>query len=179
MHKGLPANDPLRQLPQEELDALLDDIIAPWPRWGLKADGHLALEIAAARRRGRPLDPGEPVSGCACDVCTQMPLDHPARSLRREVSGERMKDWERRVESARSIAIAEVLRKIGIEAPTQRSKLMQVCCPLHDDSTPSMSVDWSRGLWFCHACAEGGDGIRLYMRAMGLAFADAVKQLAA
>ena len=25
-----------------------------------------------------------------------------------------MKDWERRVESARSIAIAEVLRKIGI-----------------------------------------------------------------
>ena len=179
MHKGLPTNDPLRQWPKDELDRLLDDIISSWPSWGLKADGHLALEIAAAHRRGRPLTPGEPVPGCACEECTKMPLDHPARNVGKEVSAASRESWERRVESARSIAIVEVLLKVGVPVPEQRSKRTQVCCPLHDDQHPSLSVDWDQGLWFCHACAEGGDGIRLYMRATGVAFAEAVNQLAA
>ena len=29
-------------------------------------------------------------------------------------------------------------------------------CPFHEDKTASLAVNRSRGLWFCHACAEGG-----------------------
>ena len=40
-----------------------------------------------------------------------------------------------------------------------------VLCPLpgHEDSTPSCSVDWDRGLWNCHVCNEGGDAWTLIM----------------
>lgn len=186
MHRGLPPDDPLRCLPEAELNALLDDIIESWPRWGLQADGHLALEIAAARRRGRPLDPGEPVPGCDCPTCTGIPLDHPARvpAWRRKdpdkaarSDRERAAEWERRLEAARSIPIEEILRRIGVEVPP--NKRANVRCPLHDDSTPSMSVEWDKGLWHCHGtCAEGDDGIGLYMRARRVTFTKAVRELA-
>ena len=29
-------------------------------------------------------------------------------------------------------------------------------CPLHEDKHASLSVNRQRGLWFCHACADGG-----------------------
>lgn len=28
-------------------------------------------------------------------------------------------------------------------------------CPLHDDDTPSLSIDVEKGLWYCHACGIG------------------------
>jgi len=42
-----------------------------------------------------------------------------------------------------------------------------------------MSLDEGRGLWYCHPCGEGGDAIKLYMRARRIEFAVAVRELAA
>lgn len=51
-------------------------------------------------------------------------------------------------------------------------------CPFHDDRRPSLSVSDDTGLWYCHACAEGGDVIAFVMRRVGCRFVEALEWLA-
>ena len=51
-------------------------------------------------------------------------------------------------------------------------------CPFHADSTPSFSVN-ENGLWFCFACAEGGDVLRFIERIESLTFRGAMRKLGA
>ncbi len=51
-------------------------------------------------------------------------------------------------------------------------------CPFHDEKTPSFNVTPSRGLWYCHGCAEGGDVIKFVQRIDALTFVEAVEKLA-
>ena len=121
---------------------------------------------------------GDSVPGCGCPLCTGIPSDHPVRQrrLRRRRAGyERFAEI---VEKARQIPIAQVAERLGLGALTRRGKSVLVRCPLHDDHNPSMSLDIGRGLWFCHPCAEGGDAIKLYMRARRIEFVGAVRELA-
>ena len=122
---------------------------------------------------------GDPVPGCGCPGCTGIPSDHPVRQsrLRRRQAGH--EQFAEIVEKARKIPIAQVAERLGLGEPIRRGRGVLVRCPLHDDHNPSMSLDTGRGLWFCHPCAEGGDGIKLYMRARRLNFAEAVRELAA
>ena len=149
---------------------------------------HLSLEIAAAFTRGRPLEPGDPVPGCGCEFCTGIPADHPARvpAWRRadpkraaRSDDERRRNWERRVELARSVSILDVANMLGCGDPVKRGRELHVRCPLHDDADPSCAVDPDAGVWFCFPCGEGGDAIKLLMRARHLDFADAVREMAA
>ena len=125
------------------------------------------------------LAPGEPVPGCGCPGCTGIPADHPIRrrQLRRRQAGhERFAEI---VETARQIPIIQVVARLELGEPVKRGKSLLVRCPLHDDHHPSMSLDEGRGLWYCHPCGEGGDAIKLYMRARRIEFAEAVRELAA
>ncbi len=125
------------------------------------------------------LAPGEPVPGCGCPGCTGIPSDHPVRQRRlrrREAGHERFAVI---VEVARAVPILEVVHRLGLGTPVKMGKELAVCCPLHDDHRPSMSLDTDKGLWFCHPCGEGGDAIQLYMRARRIDFAEAVRELAA
>jgi len=36
------------------------------------------------------------------------------------------------------------------------SEVEKICCPWHQDPNPSLSIDWTRCVWFCHGCREGG-----------------------
>lgn len=54
---------------------------------------------------------------------------------------------------------------------------IQAVCPLHDDTTPSLSINTQTGLWYCHRCNEGGKPISLYMRVKGVDFKTAIKDL--
>jgi KaiC/GvpD/RAD55 family RecA-like ATPase len=54
-----------------------------------------------------------------------------------------------------------------------------VSCPLHEDKTPSMSCDDSKGLWKCFSCGLGGTVIDLHMRINGMSVKDAMFDLAA
>ena len=164
---GLPPNDPLRALPPQELHALLEDIIDSWPRWELKPGCHIELEIAAVDR-GETLGPGEPVPGCNCESCTGVPPVVRAPSRR----------WEEKVDIARAVSLPAVLASLGLGI-VKRGRAEKARCPLHDDHDPSMSIESDAGLWFCHVCAEGGDAIQLWMRARGVTFAEAVRELAA
>ncbi|HEY1625058.1 MAG TPA: CHC2 zinc finger domain-containing protein, partial [Streptosporangiaceae bacterium] len=51
-------------------------------------------------------------------------------------------------------------------------------CPFHDEKTPSFNVTPSRGLWYCHGCAEGGDVIKFVQKIDALTFIEAVEKLA-
>ena len=72
----------------------------------------------------------------------------------------------------------EVLRMLDAE-PTRLSGLwFDVCCPVHNESRPSLRVHAADGHFMCHACgAKGGDILALYMQATGKPFVEAVSDL--
>lgn len=149
---------------------------------------HLRLELAAAHVQGRPLDPGQPVPGCGCPSCTGFPKDHPARipAWRRQdpkgaarSDAERRTVWKRRLEAARAVSSLDIARLLGCGDPEHRGSEWAVRCPLHRDGNPSLRIDPDTGLWYCDPCGEGGDGLRLFMRAKRLDFVSAVKEITA
>jgi hypothetical protein len=165
---------------------LLGDVIESWPTSRPPMSDHLRLELAAVAHRGRPLDDGAPVPGCGCEGCTGVPADDPARVpawRRRDPDGaarsdlERRERWQARVLAARRVSIVEVCQRLGCGEPERRGTELAVRCPLHEDEDPSCRLDATAGLWYCDPCAEGGDGIRLWMRARRVPFADAVREL--
>ena len=74
--------------------------------------------------------------------------------------------------------ILEVAQRLGLN-PVQKGRKWIALCPLHDDHHPSLHLDADKDLWYCHPCAEGGDGIRLQQRVRGISFLEAVRELAA
>jgi len=54
----------------------------------------------------------------------------------------------------------------------------KACCPFHDEKTPSFTVNDEKGFYHCFGCGAHGDAIRFLTDQRGLAFMDAVKELA-
>src|SRR5437764_4514960 len=54
----------------------------------------------------------------------------------------------------------------------------KACCPFHNEKTPSFTVNDEKGFYHCFGCGAHGDAIRFLTDARGLAFMDAVKELA-
>ena len=54
----------------------------------------------------------------------------------------------------------------------------KACCPFHNEKTPSFYVNDDKGFYHCFGCEAHGDAIRWLTDARGLAFMDAVKELA-
>src|SRR5579871_3484270 len=55
----------------------------------------------------------------------------------------------------------------------------KACCPFHNEKTPSFTVNDEKGFYHCFGCGAHGDAIRWMTDQRGLAFMDAVKELAA
>jgi DNA primase len=55
----------------------------------------------------------------------------------------------------------------------------KACCPFHNEKTPSFTVNDEKGFYHCFGCGAHGDAIRWMTDHQGLAFMDAVKELAA
>jgi DNA primase len=55
----------------------------------------------------------------------------------------------------------------------------KACCPFHNEKTPSFTVSDQKGFYHCFGCGAHGDAIRWMTDQRGLAFMDAVKELAA
>jgi DNA primase len=53
------------------------------------------------------------------------------------------------------------------------------CCPFHHEKTPSFTVSDAKGFYHCFGCGAHGDAIRWLTDGQGMAFMDAVKDLAA
>ncbi|MGZ5826583.1 MAG: DNA primase [Croceibacterium sp.] len=54
----------------------------------------------------------------------------------------------------------------------------KACCPSHNEKTPSFTVNDEKGFYHCFGCGAHGDVIRWMTDQRGLAFMDAVKELA-
>ena len=55
----------------------------------------------------------------------------------------------------------------------------KACCPFHNEKTPSFTVNDDKGFYHCFGCGAHGDAIRFLIDQRGMAFMDAVKELAA
>lgn len=53
---------------------------------------------------------------------------------------------------------------------------LKICCPLHNENTPSFQV-YSDGHWFCFGCSAHGRGALDLLTSMGEPFYTAVKRL--
>lgn len=47
-----------------------------------------------------------------------------------------------------------LLEKYGFQTPLREE--FSICCPFHDDRSPSLSINVRKGVWICHAGCGGG-----------------------
>ena len=69
---------------------------------------------------------------------------------------------------------------IGKSVKLQKAgREFRACCPFHNEKSPSFYVNDEKGFYHCFGCGAHGDAIRWMTDQQGLAFMDAVKELAA
>lgn len=61
---------------------------------------------------------------------------------------------------------------------TRAGREWKACCPFHHEKSPSFYVNDDKGFFHCFGCSAHGDAIRWMTDQRGLAFVDAVKELA-
>jgi DNA primase len=74
-------------------------------------------------------------------------------------------------------AIEEVIGEYLQLRPAGSGSLKGLC-PFHEEKTPSFNVTPARGMFYCFACAEGGDVITFIRKIDNLSFTEAVERLA-
>ena len=62
---------------------------------------------------------------------------------------------------------------------TKAGREFKACCPFHNEKTPSFYVNDEKGFYHCFGCEAHGDAISWLIDQRGMAFMDAVKELAA
>jgi DNA primase len=76
---------------------------------------------------------------------------------------------------ARTTLSALISRTVKL---TKSGREHKACCPFHNEKTPSFTVNDDKGFYHCFSCGTHGDAIRWLTDHGGLAFLDAVKDLA-
>lgn len=61
---------------------------------------------------------------------------------------------------------------------TRRGRSFTGLCPFHKEKTPSFHVNPERGFFHCFGCKESGSGVDFLMKAHGMSFPEAVRELA-
>jgi CHC2 zinc finger len=123
-----------------------------------------------------PVPPGEPIPSCHCKRCLpeQYIWDPVPAKLPLPAEGDR-EAWNTRVDQARSVSLLDITPALGLGDPKRQGREYVVRCPLHEDTKPSLRINPLKGVWHCFPCGEGGDGLKLVMRALRIGFADAVR----
>ncbi|MBS0254680.1 MAG: DNA primase [Proteobacteria bacterium] len=62
---------------------------------------------------------------------------------------------------------------------TKAGREFKACCPFHNEKSPSFTVNDEKGFYHCFGCGAHGDVIRWMTDQRGLAFMDAIRELAA
>ena len=75
------------------------------------------------------------------------------------------------------VDIVRVFEHYGVEL-RKRGGLYWCCCPVHQEKTPSCTVDEAKKLWYCHGCHEGGNAFDFVMKTQNLQFPEAVQAVA-
>jgi len=62
-----------------------------------------------------------------------------------------------------SVAILEQAKAQGYTLKSQGSEYA-LCCPFHEDKTPSCFINPKKNVFCCHGCGEKGDVIQWLMK---------------
>ena len=74
---------------------------------------------------------------------------------------------------------ADIVDLVGEVTKVKRTGRSYVAvCPFHQEKTPSLSLDRTRGLYHCFGCGKSGDVFTFVQETQGLDFTDAVEHLA-
>ena len=52
-----------------------------------------------------------------------------------------------------------------------------ICCPFHNEKTPSMKIYKGDGGYYCFGCGNSGDSIKFVQMLFGLSFQDALRKI--
>ncbi|HEY3428212.1 MAG TPA: DNA primase [Acidimicrobiia bacterium] len=66
----------------------------------------------------------------------------------------------------------------GVTTVKRSGRSYSAVCPFHQEKTPSLSLDPTRGLYHCFGCGKGGDVYTFVQETQGLDFNEAVEFLA-
>ena len=72
-----------------------------------------------------------------------------------------------------SVTMREVLERYGFDVDRKGF----VCCPFHNEKTPSMKIYGGDGGYHCFGCGEHGDVITFVQRFFGLTFREALSRI--
>jgi DNA primase len=75
-----------------------------------------------------------------------------------------------------TVDITALFHHFGVQL-TKKGKSYIANCPWHDDSTPSLSVDKTKGLYNCFGCGESGDIFTLVEKMQGCTFTEAMEYI--
>jgi hypothetical protein len=71
-----------------------------------------------------------------------------------------------------------IVEVVGEYVQLRRSgKELAGLCPLHDEKTPSFSVNEEKQVFYCHGCHEGGDVVAFIRKFKGLSYREAIAEL--
>ena len=74
---------------------------------------------------------------------------------------------------------SDLVTIMGERSPVkQRGRDFWLCCPFHNEKTPSCKIDPALQLWHCFGCGEGGDVFAYIMKSQDVTFPEAVRYLA-
>ena len=74
---------------------------------------------------------------------------------------------------------SDLVAIMGERSPVkQRGRDFWMCCPFHNEKTPSCKIDPALQLWHCFGCGEGGDVFAYIMKSQDVTFPEAVRYLA-
>ena len=76
-----------------------------------------------------------------------------------------------------SIPLAEIATAQG-HTLKQQGEELSLCCPFHEDKTPSCYINPIKNVFYCHSCGAKGDVIQWWMKTEGVGFREACEQLA-
>src|SRR5437899_2861043 len=92
-----------------------------------------------------------------------------------------MAQWVSFDEVKSQVSIRDVLAHYALmqgatEKQTKRGVELRLCCPFHEDSTPSLSINAETGKFHCFGChAKGGDIFDFVVTKEGIAAGDRTK----
>lgn len=74
---------------------------------------------------------------------------------------------------------ADIVRVIEPYAPLKKKgSNWMVCCPFHEEKTPSFSVNPAKGFYKCFGCGKGGNVFTFLMEYAGMSFPEAIESVA-
>jgi hypothetical protein len=158
---------------KEELTRLKNRVASLLDKLYRESDDLSELEIGTAElfiysfRGGKEIEElDEKIDG----LCSALNKTMELSSVRKS----RLAEWSDKLESLDHVRIEDVLSSYGLG--NEFGKKL-ICCPIHDDKSPSFKVYPKTNSWYCFGCHKGGAPVNFVMEMDGVSFKEALNQL--